>query len=442
MGEEHELVPNQSKRQSKRGSILPLLAFIPETKLVGSFDADKVETPEDNIHHKDLRPWHIRTLAWIRYSLFGVTIKAFVVWLIFYSINATLNGLEASNLLGGEDCNKITVAEVNLTLPETKAVCEKDAKVMKEWIETNKEQFQTFEKNTKTALTFLVGAFVKLMVARWWAQTSKIPKLNRLAIRMNALMREGDKAKGENSLKDTKQEILRLACLSYSIVMLSISNKYADKAKEAIDLLKAKQIITEKEIRQLGFDQLDGERHFFSPTGGAMLKWWRPLNWAMWKIQQETETPEKKKENDGKPVGHLQDSNFKDMSKEIGHIFDSLEHVADYSIRPMPKIAMQAVQVVFWVSLVIATLDNSWKNINNFGNHTHSVFLGILDVLANIDELVVYILLYAWIKMAEIVENPFGADKHFDIDVERQIDTELYVTTAALHLFDVKGTKN
>ena len=70
-------------------------------------------------------------------------------------------------------------------------VCEKDAKVMKEWIETNKEQFQTFEKNTKTALTFLVGAFVKLMVARWWAQTSKIPKLNRLAIRMNALMREG-----------------------------------------------------------------------------------------------------------------------------------------------------------------------------------------------------------------------------------------------------------
>ena len=64
-------------------------------------------------------------------------------------------------------------------------------KLKKDWIEKNKKQFQTFEENTKTALTFLVGAFVKLMVARWWAQTSKIPKLNRLAIRMNALMREG-----------------------------------------------------------------------------------------------------------------------------------------------------------------------------------------------------------------------------------------------------------
>ena len=43
------------------------------------------------------------------------------------------------------------------------ANCEKENKVMKDWIETNKEQFQTFEKNTKTALTFLVGAFVKLI---------------------------------------------------------------------------------------------------------------------------------------------------------------------------------------------------------------------------------------------------------------------------------------
>ena len=58
---------------------------------------------------------------------------------------------------------------------------------------------------------------------------------------------EGDE--GEDHMKKTKQEILRLACLSYSIVMLSISNKYADKGQEAIDLLRAKKIITEEEIR-------------------------------------------------------------------------------------------------------------------------------------------------------------------------------------------------
>ena len=108
----------------------------------------------------------------------------------------------------------------------------------------------------------------------------------------NQIIFEGDK--GEESMKKAKQEILRLACLSYSIVMLSISNKYADNAQKAIDLLKAKQIITEKEIKQLGFDRIGGEERFFSANGGAMLKWWRPLNWAMWKIQQESETPTKK----------------------------------------------------------------------------------------------------------------------------------------------------
>ena len=102
-------------------------------------------------------------------------------------------------------------------------------------------------------------------------------------------------------MKKVKQEILRLASLSYSIVMLSISNKYANKAQEAVKLLRDKlQIINEKEIKELGFDKLDGEERFFSANGGAMLKWWRPLNWAMWKIQQETETPAKKSKSNKK----------------------------------------------------------------------------------------------------------------------------------------------
>ena len=42
MGEENELVPTKD-RQSKRGSILPVLASIDDTNLVGSFDADMWE---------------------------------------------------------------------------------------------------------------------------------------------------------------------------------------------------------------------------------------------------------------------------------------------------------------------------------------------------------------------------------------------------------------
>ena len=52
------------------------------------------------------------------------------------------------------------------------------------------------------------------------------------------------------------------------------------------------------------------------------------------------------------------------------NIFNDLEDLADYSQRPMPKIALQAVQFVFWVSLVIGTLDNHHKNFDSKDERT------------------------------------------------------------------------
>ena len=63
-----------------------------------------------------------------------------------------------------------------------------------------------------------------------------------------------------------------------------------------------------------------------------------------------------------------------------------------------------------------------------------SVFDFFQDLFFHIDELIVYILLYAWIKMAEIVQNPFDGDKHYDIDVIRKIDNELFEATVAIHI--------
>ena len=63
---------------------------------------------------------------------------------------------------------------------------------------------------------------------------------------------------------------------------------------------------------------------------------------------------------------------------------------------------------------------------------TTAIFL-FQDIGSHLDELIVYILFYTWIRMAEIVQNPFDGHKHYDIDVMRSIDTELYAATAALH---------
>ena len=63
-----------------------------------------------------------------------------------------------------------------------------------------------------------------------------------------------------------------------------------------------------------------------------------------------------------------------------------------------------------------------------------SVFDFFQDMFFHIDELIVYILLYAWLTMAKISTNPFDGDKHYDIDVIERIDTELFEATMAIHI--------
>merc|ERR1711935_523165 len=217
-------------------------------------------------------------------------------------------------------------------------------------IASNVENFRTFEGNTRKVISVLLGFFVATIVKRWWDQTSKIPRLDKLAISLNAIMQE--EGKGPESMKKVKHEILRLAALSYAIVMISISGEFADKPEDVIEFLKEKKgLLKDEEIKTLGFtaDQLTEKKRIFSASGAAMLKWFLPLNWAARIVQVEQ-----------KKGGHLPKEG-KEIARGLIKVFDDLEHVADYSQRPMPSIALQAVQFVFWVSLVVGTLDNHHK---------------------------------------------------------------------------------
>jgi hypothetical protein len=91
-------------------------------------------------------------------------------------------------------------------------------------------------------------------------------------------------------MKKVKHEILRLAALSYAIVMISISGEFANKPEDVIKFLTEKKgLLKDNEIKTLGFtkDQMKEKRRIFTATGAAMLKWWLPLNWAARIVQVE-----------------------------------------------------------------------------------------------------------------------------------------------------------
>ena len=66
------------------------------------------------------------------------------------------------------------------------------------------------------------------------------------------------------------------------------------------------------------------------------------------------------------------------------NLFNDLEDLADYSQRPMPKIALQAVQFVFWFKLVIGTLDNEYVNLDKKsgfrGQYSYALLLLLVSV--------------------------------------------------------------
>ena len=83
----------------------------------------------------------------------------------------------------------------------------------------------------------------------------------------------------------TKKEILRLTALSYSMVMISICDLFAKKDK-GLEILKEFKLISLDEINDLVEPEVDDET-YFTPNGGAMMKWWIPLNRASRIVQEE-----------------------------------------------------------------------------------------------------------------------------------------------------------
>ena len=62
------------------------------------------------------------------------------------------------------------------------------------------------EETTKSVLCVLVGFFVTIQIGRWWSQTSRMPKLNKLAMELNAIMQIGKlvKSRGTSILGEVR----------------------------------------------------------------------------------------------------------------------------------------------------------------------------------------------------------------------------------------------
>jgi len=402
-----ESVPPEKYRMSYAD---PLIQKIPADCMVGKWEVENIDHRlQENLHHENQNNFW-RMVRHFKSSVFGLTWRATVIWMAVFLIGEGIS-------LKVKDCTNSTLTEIENRNNESWVPCTmllqmKGAKGTKE--------FTNFGKNMKIVLYFFLGFYVKTVMTRWWTQTSKIPRLTDLALVCTAIFQPGEKDGAEKSCKTKIRDVLRFCGLSYSIVMLSISSrqKGAKTTDQIIQLLLDKELATEEELKKLGFRQPNLKKDYFTSCGGAMQVWYLPIVWASLLVSKE-QPPNKD--------GYLQKEG-KDIAKNLGKFKYDLEHVAEYSQRPLPAIMLQALGFLFWATLVFGTLDNSYTFVDQRWYYMP------LDFFLHFDELIVYILLYAWLTMAKISTNPFDGDKHFDIDVIERIDAELFEATMAIHI--------
>ena len=280
------------------------------------------------------------------------------------------------------------------------------------------ENFDRFVKSANNAhtnllklLMFLLGFYVKRMMARWWDQVSKIPTMEPICLALNGMGTAIEDKGGDEGLNNFKIKIARYVLLSWTMCLCGISRPLNSKYKEK-DAWIDKGLITRKEWEAL--TTIGGSRD------GWKDKWWIPLNWATKLI------------NEDEKIGKKQFADHKYIMSEISKFGDGLQHISLYGENPMPKIQKQAISIAGWILLLLGVFAGQGKSFaDDSSNKHHSKSHGFIKFFVNFPYInfLIYILIFAWIKVGEKLSNPFGSDYQIDIDTVSRLDYEVWVAS-------------
>ena len=146
---------------------------------------------------------------------------------------------------------------------------------------------------------------------------------------------------------------------------------------------------------------------------GWIDKWALPLTWASQLVNQ-----------------NFQKKGDKEVPKDTKEIIvplnvfqnDLLKIVTTFENR-LPKIQTQAVQFAVWVFIGLGVIAGQ-QTSNRFD--VYQLGWGVLVINFPFIELVKYALIIGWMKVAIYLQNPFGKDKGYDIDMVSYLEVEIW----------------
>jgi len=265
-----------------------------------------------------------------------------------------------------------------------------------------------YEKDFTKLITFLLGFYVSTIAKRWWDQVGRLPDADTLGLVLGGLVWAGadpDQSAKEVSL-EFRKTILRYAHLSWTMCLSRISQPLRN------NFMTSEAYIEKKLLMRTEADQLQMD----SDSRDYTSQWWIPLSWAVSMANDASNNKFKGK----KP---LIPKDHKDVVGALFKFQKDLFHLAEYRLKPMPAIYEQAVWVALWMWVVMGTI-SSQNTVHHIETGRYLAFTLVMNF--PIQRLLMYMLVFAWLRVADILSNPFGNDEGYDISLSDTLDFNLW----------------
>jgi len=261
-------------------------------------------------------------------------------------------------------------------------------------------------------LSFILGFYVTQVVNRWWLQFTTIPWSDRLAFALTSYL------PGTGRAAALRRRIIRLASVSNILALRRMSTGIARRFPSYQHLQEA-GLLTNSELARLE-KVVQGSEEEYQVT-------WLPVKWALTIVRRSRE--------DGLVCGDLP---FTKLEERLEDLACKNRDLLLYGWVNIPLVYTQlvtiAVNVYFLVALFGRQLLSPTKFLGEKGSYypvasdtASSVNLvgyddTKIDVYIPFFLILQFIFYFGWLKVAEILINPFGDDDD-DFDCNHIVDS-------------------
>ena len=262
------------------------------------------------------------------------------------------------------------------------------------------KKFSKAERGFSTLLTFFLGFYVSLMLLRWWRQVSGVPTIADICQKLHGIVGVDSDDRYSQYFVENQQEfkkrIARYCLLSWTMCLSGFSLPLKQRFSTEREYI-AKGLLTIEE-----YNRLVESSPVKATIDGWTDKWYIPLNWAA--LSMNIASNENIVQNDSK--SKMIPAEHKYLVSILNKFQSQLVTLTHYFENRVPRIQTQVIRMGVWGFLIIGLI--SGQGTTNDCEHNLGISL-LIDF--PFLQLMKYLLLFGWLRVAYYVQLPFGSEE-------------------------------